>query len=310
MSTSMFALVLLAGVRVTLPVEARVAGVEIVLGDIATVSGDSAAEVARVRAVSLGYAPAPGHSRLLNALRIAEEVADREPGIALVFDGVGACRVYPEVEALPGARVEQAARAALERAFAGRDVTLAAVQPAADLTLPKGERAPELRAELSAPDPRPGRVGVTVQVSIDGSTWRNVITAWDVQEWQVRPVLVREAAAGETIQAAMLEHRRVPVTRTDALHAGHLVGARLARPIAAGCALYADDEQREILVHSGGSLLLEVRRGAVTARIPAVAEADGALGDEVSVRPTNGTRTLRAKVVARDTARVDMGASE
>lgn len=304
------ALCLLAGVRVTLPVEARVAGVEIALGDVATVTGENPGEVARVRAVSLGYAPAPGHSRLLNALRIAEQVGAREPGIALVFDGVGACRVFPQVEALPGARIDEAARAALVRAFAGRDVTLTAPQPAADLTLPKGERAPELRAELAAADVRPGRVGVTVQVSIDGATWRNVITSWDVVEWQVRPVLVRAAAAGETIQAAMLEHRRVSVGRGEALHAGHLVGARLARPIEAGCALYAEDVLREILVARGGSLLLEVRRGAVTARIPAVAEQDGALGDEVGVKPANGTRTLRARVVARDTARVDMGASE
>lgn len=303
-------LLLLAGVRVTLPVEARVAGVEIALGDIATVSGDSPAEVARVRAVSLGYAPAPGHSRLLNALRIAEEVGEREPGIALVFDGVGACRVLPEIEALPGSRVEEAARTALLRAFAGRDVTLAAVQSAADLTLPKGLNPAELRAEVADTDVRPGRIGVTVQVSIDGSTWRNVITSWDVQEWQVRPVLLREAAAGETIQAAMLEHRRVPVARAEALHAGHLVGARLARPIEAGCALYSDDVVRELLVRRGAALLLEVRRGAVTARIPAVAEQDGALGDEVSVRPTNGTRTLRAKVTARDSARVDMGTAE
>jgi flagella basal body P-ring formation protein FlgA len=303
------ALILLAGVRVTLPVEARVAGVEIHLGDIAAVSGDSPTEVARVRAVSLGYAPAPGHSRLLNALRIAEEIGAREPGIALVFDGVGACRVFPQVEALPGTRIDEAARAALARAFAGRDVTLAALQPAADLALPKGERAPELRAELAADEARPGRVGVTVQVSVDGAAWRNVITAWDVQEWQVRPVLAR-AAAGETIQAAMLEHRRVPVAQSDALHAGHLVGARLARPIEAGCALYAGDVLREVLVSRGGSLLLEVRRGAITARIPAVAEQDGALGDEVDVRPAKGTRTLRARVVARDTARVDMGASE
>jgi flagellar basal body P-ring formation protein FlgA len=189
-------------------------------------------------------------------------------------------------------------------------VTLAAVQPAADLTLPKGQNPAELRAAVAADEVRPGRVGVTVQISIDGSTWRNVITSWDVQEWQVRPVLLREAAAGETIQAAMLEHRRVPVARTAALHAGHLIGARLARPIEAGCALYSDDVLRELLVRSGASLLLEVRRGAVTARIPAVAEQDGALGDEVRVRPTNGTRTLQAKVIARDSARVDMGATE
>jgi flagella basal body P-ring formation protein FlgA len=300
------ALLLIAGVHVTLPVEARVAGVEIRLGDVARVSGPDAAEVARVREVSLGYAPAPGHSRLLNALRIAEEVRARAPDVDLTFDGVGACRVWPQVEALPGTRIDETARAALRLAFAGRDVTLTAVQPAADLTLPKGTNPAELRAELSG-EPRPGRMGVTVAVSVDGAAWRNVITTWDVQEWQVCPVLARDALPGETIQAAMLEHRRVPVERAEALHAGHLIGARLARPTAAGTALYPEDVVRELLVQVGGSLLLEVRRGAVTARVPAVAEENGALGDEVRVRPTNGSRTLRAKVVARDTARVDMG---
>ncbi|HVS20096.1 MAG TPA: flagellar basal body P-ring formation chaperone FlgA [Planctomycetota bacterium] len=300
------ALLLIAGVHVTLPVEAHVAGVEIRLGDVARVSGPDAAEVARVREVSLGYAPAPGHSRLLNALRISEEVRARAPGVDLIFDGVGACRVWPQVEALPGARIEETARAALRLAFAGRDVTLTAIQPAADLTLPKGARPAELRAELSG-EARPGRVGVTVAVSVDGAAWRTVISTGEVQEWQVRPVLLRDALPGETIQAAMLEHRRVSVARAEALHAGHLIGARLARPMAAGAALYSEDVVRELLVQVGASLLLEVRRGAVTARVPAVAEENGALGDEVRVRPTNGTRTLRAKVVARDTARVDMG---
>lgn len=302
------ALLLLAGVHVTLPAEARVKGVEIRLGDIAKVTGEDAGQVARVRDVSLGYAPAPGHSRLLNALRIASEVAEHDPEVDLVFDGVGACRVWPETEALPGSRIDEAARTALERAFAGRDVTLTPAQPALDLTLPKGTRPAELRAELSG-EPRPGRVGVSVQVSVDGATWRNVILTWEVREWQVRPVLVNAGKVGETIQAAMLEHRRVPVERDEALHAGHLIGARLAHAVDAGNALYAEDVVRELLVQVGGSLLLEVRRGAITARIPAVAEENGALGDEVRVRPVNGGRTLRAKVIARETARVDMGSS-
>lgn len=303
------ALFLLAGVRVTLPVEARVAGVEIRLGDVAQVSGDDAREVALVRAVPLGYAPAPGHSRLLNALRIAEEVGTHAPGVSLVFDGVGACRVWPQTERLPGTRIDEAARAALERAFAGRDVTLSAVQPASDLELPKGERPAELRAQIQSDQTRPGRIGVTVQVTIDGAHWRNVITSWDVSEWQMRPVLVRALAAGETIGAALLERRRVSVAREAALEAEHLIGARLARAMPEGSPLYPDDVVRELLVRNGDSLLLEVRRGSVTARVPAVAEQDGALGDEVRVRPTNGTRSLQAKVVGRDTARVDMGAT-
>jgi len=302
------ALLLLAGVHVTLPVEARVTGTEIRVGDVARVTGDDAAEVARVRDVSLGYAPAPGYSRLLNAVRIATEVREKAPDIDLIFDGVGACRVWPEVEALAGTRIEEIARAELERAFAGRDVTLTTTQPPADLSLPKGQHPAELRATLSG-DAHAGRVGVSVQVSVDGTPWRNVLTTWDVCEWQTCPVLTRAGQAGETIQPAMLEQRRVPVERETALQVAHLVGARLSRTVEAGQALYATDVLREVLVQAGGSVLLEVRRGNVTARVPAVAEENGSLGDEVRVHPANGTRTLRARVVARDTARVDMGAT-
>ena len=72
MLTTLFLLSL--GVQIELPTEARVRGAELDVGSVAQVTGDDAAEVERVRAISLGYAPAPGYSRLLQVERIAREI--------------------------------------------------------------------------------------------------------------------------------------------------------------------------------------------------------------------------------------------
>ena len=305
MLTTLFLLSL--GVQIELPTEARVRGAELDVGSVAQVTGDDAAEVERVRAISLGYAPAPGYSRLLQVERIAREIQAQAADVELSFTGARACRVWPQLENLPGRTVQAAARSELLRRLGGRDVTLELLQPVADLSVPLGSQAADVHAHIEPSDLQPGRVNVTVQVSVDGAVWRNVITSWRLQEWQLRPVLVREVLAGETLTPALIEHRRVPVERTDTLHAGFLVGARLARSVPAGRALHAEDILREILVQRGAELFLEVRRGNVSARVRVTAEGDGARGDRIQVRLADSGRTLNATVLGRDLARIDMG---
>src|SRR5262245_37005856 len=109
---------LLAGVTVTLPVEAKVRGAEIELGELCLVAGLDGELVSKVRALELGYAPAPGFSRLLTAERIRAELAKAMPGVEVRVTGERACRVWPEIEEIAPAVLEDAARAELLRAFA------------------------------------------------------------------------------------------------------------------------------------------------------------------------------------------------
>ena len=85
---------LLAGVTVSLPMEADVHGTEILLGDVATISGEDAAEVSAVEGLSLGYAPAPGYSRLLQRHRLEQLVDRKLPDVVIAFRGEPACRVH------------------------------------------------------------------------------------------------------------------------------------------------------------------------------------------------------------------------
>ena len=300
-------LVLALGVRVELPVEARVRGAELTLGSIATVTGDDAAEVERVRAVRLGYAPAPGYSRLIPAARLKQEAAAQVPGLQLVLAGEPACRVWPQTEIVRGSAIEAAARDALLQQLGNSDASVAPLQPALDLQVPGGAEAPQVRAQLEPAAAKAGQVSVSVQVLVDGAVWRSVLTTWRVQVFELCPVLTRDGAAGEVLREDMLERRRVPVTGAPALDIGQLVGSALSRPVVAGRALVPDDVVREMLVNAGTTLYLEVKKGAVSARVAVSAEEAGARGDTIRVRLLEGERTLRATVVSRDLVAIRLG---
>jgi flagella basal body P-ring formation protein FlgA len=64
---------------------------------------------------------------------------------------------------------------------------------------------------------------------------------------------------------------------------------------------------RDVLVYTGATVVLEIRKGGVSARVPATAEDQGARGDTIRVRLLNGDRTLRATINGRDSVRIDMG---
>jgi len=300
-------LLLALGVTIELPSEAHVRGAELSLGAIAQVTGDDPAQVARVQAVRLGYAPAPGYSRLLQAARVLREVEAQAAGVALRFEGSTACRVWPEVEVVRGAALEAAARAELASRLGTRDATLELVQPLADLQVPAGDRPLALSAQLPAGDLAPGQVSLPVQVSVDGAQWRNVWTTWRVQIFEARPVLTRDVAAGVEITADMLTRRRVAAKTATALSEAMLIGATLTRAKQAGEELEPSDVVRAVLVPSGATLMLEIRKGAVSARVAVTAEEAGARGDRIRVRTLDTERTLRATVLARDLVRIDLG---
>jgi len=300
-------LLLVLGVRVELPVEARVRGAELTLGSIAAVSGDDAAAVERVRAVRLGYAPAPGYSRLIHAARLIQEAAAQVPDLTLELAGASACRVWPQTELVRGIEIEAAARAELAVQLGSSDARVEPLQPALDMQVPGGAQPPQVRAQLAPGAVQPGQVSVNVQVLVDGAVWRSVLTAWRVELYELRPVLVRAAAAGEVLRADMLERRRVPVSGAPALDIDQLVGSSLAHAVEEGRALTAEDVVRDVLVAAGATLYLEVRKGAVSARVAVSAEEAGARGDNIRVRLLQGERRLRATVVSRDLVTIRLG---
>jgi len=304
-----FALLLAGGVHVTLHPEATVRGTEIVLAQVATIEGDDAAEVERVRGLKLGYAPAPGYSRTLAAPRVSADVARLVPGIAIDMKGALACRVMPQVERVGAAAIEASARAEIARVLKGVEHELALNTNLADLEVPAGNAPVEVRALAGDTALRAGPVNVAVRISVDGQLYRTVWINWRLSVWEEANVLRRDVAAGETITLDMLERKRVlgsGAAGEVTLAAGLAMGSTARRSLAAGHVLRESDVLRSVIVKRGDTLFLEVRRGNVHARMPAIAEQDAHPGERIKVTLTDSKRTLAATVVSRDLALIDL----
>lgn len=300
-------LLLASGLSISLPADARVRGTELRLGDFAKVVGEDADLVERARSYALGYAPAPGYSRLLIADNLEREL-ERFLGTQVTLRGEPSCRVYPEIERVSGAAIEASARRELEATLLGRDAQATLIESVAGVDVPAGSAPASLVARVSADALRAGSFSIPVEVRVDGGAYRTVWTNWRLDLWELRPVLVRSLRAGETVTADLLVERRVSVDGSAAkrLDVRQIVGSVAARDLAAQTALTEPDLVRPAIVRKGDVLFLSIRKGAINARVAAIAQENAALGDRVRVELVDSKRALTALVVARDSAEIDL----
>ncbi len=300
---------LLSSVTVTVPMEATVRGTEIELAEIASIEGD-ARWVAELGSIELGYAPAPGYSRLLRVDKIQSLLHERLPEVQVRFAGHTVCRVRPEVRQIPVADLEQVARAELRRAFAGTDLTFQLAESLPQTMVPAGDGAVQLRARPLSGPRASGLTSVAVEVAVDDAVYRTVWTTWKVEVWQTRSVLARPVRAGQALEPSMFERRRVLLRRgveREALGEGMLPGAVATRDLMAGAVITATDVHRPTVLQLGDQIYLLVRKGGIQARVPAVALDSGAVGDRVRVRMNHSPKEMSALVRSADLVEVNLG---
>jgi len=303
-------ILLLGSVSVSLTTEAHVSGAELRLGAIARVTGDDPLEVERLESVHLGYAPAPGYSRLLNAHRLLEQIHDAAPGIDVRIVGARACRVWPETAMVKGAAIEATARVELARHLANTDAEATIISTPQDIRVPASSSGSVLRSLIASTAVHPGMVSVPVRVMVDGSVYRTVWTRWNVEIWGTHSVLNRSVLAGEILRAGMFEQRRMALNHSNArgqvLGAALIVGSLAARDLEQGIVLTERDVVRPTLIQAGDTIFFEIKKGAITARVPAVAEEDGARGDRITVTLVSSERQIKGVVSSRDLVRMNL----
>ena len=296
---------LLAGLTVSLAPQAAVRGTEITLGEVATISGGTPEETSRVAGLHLGYAPAPGYSRLLKEGLIAQQAKRLLPGQTLLFAGSATCRVTPEVIVIEAQRIQRVARAELNTALNTRDAEVRLSQPLKAITVPVGLGAEgvSLRASLRgaslAGDPAEASWRVPVELLVDGSVYQTVWTHWAVEVWEERPVLLRDVAVGQALAPHLVELRRVRVRGAafgSALPLRDLAGYAARRHLRVGETLERRDVEAIVLVKRGDTVELLVRRGAITARTRATAAEDGRLGEKIEIVTRDTNQHMNAEV--------------
>ncbi len=300
---------LLAGATVTLPVEAKVRGTEIELGELCQVAGLDGELVERVRALELGYAPAPGFSRLLTADRIRAELAKALPGVEIRVTGERACRVWPEIEELSPLLIEDAARKELLRSFTGKEATFTLADPLGVVKVPQGERGSTIQARVVAGELKSGILGVPVDVLVDGLRYRTVWTSWRVDVWETRAVLARPVRAGEQLRPELFSRARVQVGRESeiqALDPSQVAGSVARRDLAPGERVTEHDVHRPAAVVLGATLFLRVKKGPIEARVSALALETGSVGDRIRIKTVEAGQELVATVIGRDLCEISL----
>ncbi len=262
------ALMVMAGgsVSVSLPLEATSSGLEIAAGDIATITGDDADLVARVRLASLGYAPAPGYSRTLRADLVQASLRSALPGVELHVTGAPRCRVLPAVTLLSGVAIQAVAAKALRGSLAGIDASAVPEGAVPDLEIPKGLHEPRLVPKLGELNRSPGLQLVPVEIWIGEKLFRSIHVNFRVSIWMRTAVLRRAVNVGDRLHAGLFEVKRVALQEAKGLQAlgqAQLGGAVAMRPLPAGSIVVERDVHREVIVKRGDHVTVQVMKGSV-----------------------------------------------
>jgi flagella basal body P-ring formation protein FlgA len=86
-----------------------------------------------------------------------------------------------------------------------------------------------------------------------------------------------------------------------------LRGATAARKLEPGRPVTERDIHRPVVIRAGEGLMVEVSKGAVSARVVGLAIGSGAIGERIPVRLRDTGREMLAVVVSSELARVELG---
>ena len=241
--------------------------------------------------------------RLANRLKLAF------PNDDIRLAGELRCRAHPETELVAADSLRTVAQRGLESLTIGLDAEFQQLGEITDLLIPAGAEKAELRLRRGPLELQAGKNSIPVEVVIDGSPYQTVWTNWDVKIWKSALVLTRDVQAGETLSLDSVEFKRLNTAELGSqlvLDRAAVASTRAARNLKRGAVLAKTDLVQLELIHRGDSVVLEVKKGAVCARVTAIASEDGHLGDRIRVVTTDTRRELSAVVIGRDRVQIDM----
>jgi len=303
-----------ADLRVRMRPSAAAAGGFVRLDEVAELSGPRAAEAA---GVLLGRAPDAGRSRAISARsvgqRLEEEGFDaRRVELSGAVETVVGTAAHGEAPAAVassragGAKTAAGSDDILRELAAGwiRSALAARLKCAAeelDVRVDSARAAGtagelrEARAEVqwSGSQVRLGRQSAVITLSDGGKQAGRVQVGFDAGVFRTVPVAARDLPAGRLLAAEDVASARVRLTDLSAelpSEAGLLSGVVTSRALRAGAPFDARTLVRQTVVRRGQPVTLVCESGAVRISETAIACADGALGDLVTVERAGGAR--------------------
>ena len=299
-----------AEVAIELRPDVLLNGPQVALSDIAQVTAPDPALQRQLAGLIIGHAPLVGYvdQRSRAELDLQLRSLPLMLGQSIAWRGAALVKMRRASQMLDaGQLVEVARRYLLDHygaALGDSEIRLDGVLP--EIGVPLGEL--HYAAHLAAPARLHTRMPVWVEVSTSDGHSRAVVVPLLVRAQRDVYVARRELAAGSAVAAADFEVRKEDVAglQDEALAPGSLAGGgRMRQPLAAGQIATAHQIALQDTILRGDHVRLQTAAAGIAIETGAYAQADGAVGQRIQVRPEHSNEIISARVTAPGVVSLD-----
>lgn len=212
------------------------------------------------------------------------------------------------VQVVPGERIVASALSALVGRSAGVEGILEwrPVGVAPDSRIPQGHY--ELRVgEMHGAWPR-RRIGVPVQLWVDGRLAQSRVVWFSGHWWREALVYAHDAKAGQDARGSLAQLQKIDSAGIDIIASGDMgwsEGLRLKKSVRAGEPVRRADFERVPMVARNDRVSIAVDVGGVHLMTTGVAGEEGSMDEVIRVLPRGAERSVQARVVARNEVKIE-----
>ena len=303
-------LVLAEGITVTIAPQARVDGTTIILGQLATISGDDEEKKQYLRQLKMGNAPIPGSSFVLT-----REVIDMRLGSA-GNDLAGVTWNIPSSVTVIGNSQVISAQTLVDKGIStirdqvgpnvrSDDLTISLVGRVQDMIAPVGN------VTLSASLPYGIRyntpVTVMISANVNGQAVTKIGLKFNVQLFRQVAVAASKVNASEIFTEDSLRYERMD---TGQIAAGYftdtkkIVGLIARRPVTPGMVVTDSMVNKPVLIKRGSMVILIAFVGNMEVTASGQTMQDGYSGQLIRVRNVNSNKIVLGKIIDEEKVQV------
>ena len=279
------------------------------LGVISQISGE-AMQTARLRKISLGYAPNVGMTREITRPQIA--LAISAAGFAeneLTLDAPAKIVVRRAAQEIEESRIREAVEKAVLNQFAADRIEARIVRldlPAGKILIQSGET--EIRVNVANVQNPFAPFSLPVEIRVDNKTVRRLAVNVQIEAFADVLIAARDLTANGKITEAdvKIEKRRLEKSITKYVRdAKALRGAVLLKNVSAGTEITTDALAAGYVIKAGDTVQIEAQSGALKIIVKGEARTSGRIGDRVSVKNSQSGAILQAVVVDEGLVRIN-----
>ena len=297
-------------ITIKLPIEARVSGDTILIEEIASISGPSSTQLAKISALTVGCSPRAGSAIQINPGTIEKVLKDNGFNLQEIrIESDGPLKIIRDFEILTAEKIVAAVTSYIFQNAPWEDeqINVRPISFKQDLRLPPGKVT--LNVSTSKHSNWCGSERFTVSVMVDQETVKQIRLSAFIEVWGTVVLTTRPLGRGQPIGPDDVALKKMDLASAPVnavVDKNYAIGSIVRRSIAINSVLRSDQIELPPLIRKGDvvEVVVEARNLRITTK--AVAQENGSLGERIVLLNLNSKKKIFAQVVDNRTVKVQM----